>query len=89
MKTFAYQYEKLWRRDHTMHIVRIYRVKKNVPIFIAQEVDVFVDEGQLVMQALQKHKLLPKRAFARNENGSAKYYPHSLKEAGIAQIIKL
>ncbi len=88
MKHFIYTYsEHTPRNGHTQKTVRIYRILHGVPKFCDGLTDTFVSEFQLVMQALETYKLLPRRAFERNQFGGWKYaIPDDLQEAGIATI---
>lgn len=89
MKHFIYTYsEGKAPRDGSgiVKTVRIYRVKRNKPEFVAEGSDTFVSEFQLVMQVAEKAKLLPKKAFSRNKANGCLIYGSSwsLDQAGIA-----
>ena len=90
MKHFIYTYsEGKAPRDGSgiIKTVRIYQVKRNKPEFVAEGSATFVSEFQLVMQVAEKHKLLPKKAFARNAHGGLKYCSAwSAEQAGIASF---
>lgn len=68
--------------------VCIYRIKRGVPKLVASATDTFVDEMQLVLETMEKHKLLPKKAFARDDKYGNRqyYYSDQLEAAGIATI---
>lgn len=70
------------------YTVRIYQIKRKEVTLVAKGSDYGVSEAQLVMETLEKHKLLPKRAFVRNPIHNCMVYGNlwSLKEAGIAEI---
>ncbi len=91
MLHFIYTYSEKTRRGHCYKTVRIYEVKQNTPLFVGEMTDAFVDEFQLVMQAMDAFKLLPARAFEKNANtgGYKHYYRASLIEAKIATISRI
>ena len=91
MKHFIYTYSENTRGMYVKKTVNIYRIVKNIPVFVITLTDSFVSEFQLVMQALEKTKELPKRAYERSKiNGSSKYCAaYLLKDAGIATITKV
>ncbi len=88
MKHFIYTYsEHTPRGGHTKKTVRVYRISRGVPKFCAGATDTFVSEFQLVLQTMADHKMLPSRAFERNQFGGWKYgVPSALEEAGIATV---
>lgn len=90
MLSFIYTYSSTYGRGNAarLHKVTIYRVKNNQPFFVAEGYDTFVSEFQLVMETMEKHKLLPKKAFARSPvtNGMIYAWPSGLEQAGIARI---
>lgn len=91
MLYFIYTYTEKVRAGHCYKTVRIYKIKKNLPVFMGELTETFVDEFQLVMMAMETYKLLPAKAFERNPNtGSHKhYFRASLLEAGIAHITRV
>ena len=91
MLYFIYTYAEKVRKGHCYKTVRIYKVKKNLPVFMGEMTDTFVDEFQLVMQAMEQFQLLPAKAFekAPNTGGLKYYYKASLIEAGIAHITRV
>lgn len=94
MKHFIYTYNEkdrrhngVWRSHKT---VRIFRVVRNEPTFVAEMTETYVSEFQLVMMCAEANKLLPKRAFERHPGGSYKYgQAYLLKEAGIASFTRI
>jgi hypothetical protein len=69
VKHFLYTYsERTPRNGHTEKTVRIWRVLRNKPVHVATATDTFVDENQLVMETMEKHKLLPKAVFVRHKS---------------------
>lgn len=91
MLYFIYTYSEKVRAGHCYKTVRIYKIKKNLPVFMAESTDTFVDEFQLVMQTMELFKLLPAKAFERNPStgGHKYYYKAALIEAGIAHITRV
>lgn len=93
MLSFIYTYsevERPKRNGHTHKTVRVFRVKRNKVVLIAEGTDTYVSEFQLVLQTLEAHRLiagLPLRAYDRNPMGGWTYgTAWALKEAGIADI---
>lgn len=90
MKHFAYTYsEHTPRGGHTRKTVRLYVIRRNVPVFLGTMTDTFVDQNQLVMMAMQAFKALPAKAFDRHPSGGMKHTTWTLKEAGIATVHQL
>lgn len=94
MRTFIYTYnevERPKRNGHTYKTVRIFRIKRNKPVFVAEATDTFVDPFQLVLQTLEEKKALPRKAFARNPASNSCVYgtAWAMKEAGIADIQRI
>lgn len=88
MKSFIYtRKEHTPRNGHTVYTVRIYRVIRGVPKYVGGGSDTFVSDFQQFMDNAKRCKLLPKRAFESNHFGGYKYgAPHSLRDAGIANV---
>lgn len=88
MKHFIYTWhEFLPRNGYPRYTVRLYQIVRNTPKFVGDFSDNFVSEFQLVMQALEAHKALPKRAFVRSQLGGYKYgHADLLREAGVADV---
>ena len=88
MKSFIYTYEERPQcNGATRKTVRIYRVKRNVPVHVCVGSDTYVSEFQLVMQTLEANKLLPPAAFERGPSHGHKYCAaYLLEEAGFAHI---
>ena len=89
MKHFIYTYsEKSYSRGGSAveKTVRIYQVKRNKPEFVAEGRGFFVSEFQLVMETVEKARLLPKKAFTRHKANGCLLYGSawSLDQAGIA-----
>ena len=91
MLYFIYTYAEKVKAGHCHKTVRIYKIKKNLPVFMGEMTDTFVDEFQLVMMAMEAFKLLPAHTFERNPTtGSLTYhYKASLVDAGIAHITRV
>lgn len=94
MKTFIYNYsEGRTPGDGSgrKKTVRIWVIKRNKPEFVIEHTDTFVDEFQLVMDALQRVKALPKASFQRGGPSNTRKYQSAftLREAGIADVIRL
>lgn len=103
MKSYIYTYSEKDRKHggvrHCHKTVRIYRVVRNEPVFLLQRTDTFVDQFQLVMDAmheftystvegdeLAKHGL-PTKAFEKHPSGGWKHYTADrLRELGIASF---
>lgn len=66
----------------------IYEIKRKGVTLVAKGSDTYVGEAQLVMETLEKFKLLPKRAFIRSPIHNCMIHGNlwTLKEAGIAEI---
>lgn len=80
------------RRDANIkRTVRIYEVKRNVPVFLAEFSDYFSGYDQMVLEAMELHKLLPRKAFERNPNTGSCIHGslYTLKGAGIATITQV
>lgn len=87
MKSFIYTYHEKTAKHATVKTVRIYRIVKGTPVFVAEGSDTFVSEFQLVLQTMKAGKLLPSRAFATGPCHSPVYgHAYMLREAGIANI---
>lgn len=88
MKSFVYTYsERTPRNGHTEKTVRIFQVVRNTPVFIGMHTETFVSEFQLFMIAAEHYKILPKKAFERNQFGGYVYgAAHSMRGAGIANV---
>lgn len=88
MKTFIYQIEEgkpARNGSGTKRTVTIWRVKNNKPIFLKVHTEAFCYGFQLVMEALKNEKVLPKKAFDRNETGAYTYgTQEKMKQAGFA-----
>lgn len=70
---------------------RVYRIKRGSPELIVSRTDTFVDEGQLVLEALatvRKEQRLPPAMFEKNQFGG---YPMlwTLRDKGIININKV
>lgn len=92
MLHFIYTYaEHTPRNGHTHKSVRIYRMVNGRPRLVAERTDTFVGEFQLVMEALEANRCLPKCAFERHgDSNSYRYsYASSLEDAGIAGIYRV
>lgn len=93
MLHFIYTYsetERPKRNGHTHKTVRIYRLVSGKPRLVAERTDTFVSEFQLVMEAMEENKCLPKRAFENNPMGGMRYcYASMLEDAGIASIYRV
>lgn len=91
MLYFIYTYAEKAKGGTTHKTVRIYKIKKNLPVFMGEMTDTYVSEFQLVMMAMQEFKLLPAKAFEKNDNtGGFKYfYASGLREAGIAEVVRV
>lgn len=106
MKSYIYTYSEKDKNHggvwHCHKTVRIYRVVRNTPVFLLQHTETFVDQFQLVMNAmhefsnsveagdeLAKH-VLPIKAFETAPQGGWKHYTADrLREAGIASFHQL
>lgn len=92
MRYFAYAYSEteIPKRNGTTHkTVRIYRISENVPKLVADYTDTFVGEEQLVLETMERNRLLPKRAFVRSKFGSFEYSMRELYQHGIACIKRI
>lgn len=92
MKHFIYVYsEHTPRGGHTVKTAAIYQIKRNKPVFLTRTQDTFVDEFQLVFEALERLRALPRKAFARHASSNSAVYGNawSMREAGIADIQKV
>jgi hypothetical protein len=67
---------------------RIYQIKRNDVEFIGRGSGNHVGASQLVLETMEKLKLLPKKAFVRNPNTGGMVHASlwSMKNAGIADI---
>ncbi len=88
MLYFIYTYKETRGRTCMQKTVRLYRVKKNVPVYLGELSDTYVSEFQLVLMCLQSLKALPASAFETNANtGGFKYSTaYCLREAKIADV---
>jgi hypothetical protein len=90
MKHFIYTYhEGKPPRDGSgiLKTVKVYRIKKGTPVLVVKRTDTFVNEYQLVLEALESVKALPSRAFERSPNhGGFQHNFSALETAGIANI---
>lgn len=78
------------RNANIKRTVRIYEVKRSVPVFVVEFSDYFSDYPQMVLEAMELHKLLPTKAFEKNPNvGCNIHNIPSLKEKGIATITQV
>ena len=83
---------------------RIYWLDRGEARFLVERTDSFVDEFQLVLDAMEELTLypakagtahakarLPRRAFAKNPNTSGRMFSHAsrLREAGIANFQRI
>lgn len=93
MLSFIYTYseqQKPKRNGTTHKTVRIFRIKRNRVVFVAEGTDTYVSEFQLVMQVMEAYRLLPKKAFVRNPMGGWEYCNGwLLKEAGFANVERI
>ena len=91
MRHFLYTYsEHTPRNGHTVKTVSLYRIKRNSPHHIVTRSDTFVDEFQLVMDAMEQAKALPRAALVPNQFGGRKYCNSSaLREAGFATVTRV
>lgn len=83
MKTFLYTFSvsKPNRDGYRKKSCSVYAMVKGAPVLLTTRTDSFVDEFQLVMDALEALKAsdsskpnLPARAFVRNEFNSTRVY---------------
>lgn len=105
MKSYIYTYSEKDRKHaevwHCHKTVRVYRMVRNEPVFLIERTDTFVDQFQLVLDAmwefrenavspaLKAHNL-PKAAFEKHPTGGWKHcYAYKLQEAGIATFRQL
>lgn len=91
MKSFIYTYsEGKAPRDGSgiKKTVHVYQLVKGTPKLIATRTDTFVSEFQLVMDAMEQVKALPRKAFEKNPNTGSRIYgtAWALREDGIANI---
>lgn len=92
MLYFIYTYAEKAKGGHTSKTVRIYRIKKNLPIFMGTLTDTsYVSEFQLVMMAMEQLKLLPAKSFEKNPNtgGYLHFYASGLRDSGIAEVVRV
>lgn len=92
MKSFVYIYsEHTPRNGHTQKTVRVYQIKRGYPVPVATATDTFVDQFQLVMQALEAEKLLPRRAFERSPTTNCQIYGSrsGLEDAGFCRVAQV
>lgn len=94
MKRFVYTFhEGKPPRDGSgiTYTCHIYEIKRNAVLRVATGSDTHVSEAQLVMETLEKHKLLPRKAFERSPIHNCMIHGNlwSLKEAGIACITRI
>lgn len=87
MKTFIYTSSSEWSLGGTVRRVEVFRVRRNKPYLIARNEGTYKTTEQLVWEVLRDSGELPASAFERNPNGSPKYLPHLMKDAGIADVI--
>lgn len=72
---------------NTPYYVHVYEITPDNLVLVAEKTRCYVSEFQLVMMAMEQHKVLPKEAFERSETGGFKYATaERLKEAGFAHI---
>jgi len=88
---YTFSEHKSKRESAFTKTVRLYRIKKNIPIFVGELSDSFVSEFQLVMMTAEKYKALPKSVFTENKaTGGYKYSSaYSIENAGIATFNKV
>lgn len=89
MKHFIYVYsEHTPRGGHTVKTAAIYQIKRNKPVFLSRAQGTFVGEFQLVWEALERLKALPRAAFARHASSNSPVYGNawSMRDAGFADI---
>lgn len=90
MLHFIYTYAEKVKGGTTHKTVRIYKIKKNMPVFMGEMSETYVSEFQLVMMAMEAFKLMPARAFEKGPSGGHLYhYAAGLLEAGIAHITRV
>lgn len=90
MLYFIYTYAEKVKSGTTRKTVRIYKIKKNMPVFMGEMSETYVSEFQLVMLAMEGFKLLPTKAFEKGLSGGYLYYYASgLRDAGIAHITRV
>ena len=89
MRYFAFT-DRFVRKDRAGNVTRLttlYTVTRNLIEDAGIRKYQYEDAGQSVMRLLEEKKLLPKRAFVRNQFGGYKYLPlYTLREAGIAVV---
>lgn len=68
---------------------RVWRIVRNEPVFIGEDTQSFVSKDQHVLSLLEKHKALPRAAFARGPSGGYAHMLWSLKDRGIASITQV
>lgn len=90
---FIYHYseEQRPRRNGTTYkTVRLWRIKKNVPVYLGAHTETFVDQNQLVMITAERYKALPKKWFESHPMlGGFSWSPWGLKEKGVAQFYQI
>lgn len=89
MKHFIYVYsEQRHHSGYTVKTASIYRIVRNKAVFLTRAQDTFVDEFQLVFEALERLGALPRKAFVRHESSNSPVYGNawSMREAGFADI---
>lgn len=91
MKYFIYTYsEKIPRTGACQKTVSIHRIIKNRPAFIAAMTDSYVSEFQLVLQCMEKAKVLPRAAFKRNQFGGYRFCNASaMRDSQFATITRI
>lgn len=69
--------------------VLVYEVRRNIPHLVAERTDTFVDEFQLVQDALEAAKCKPAAMYAKHpQTGCGRLYwsARALAEAGVAAV---
>lgn len=94
MRHFIYTYsETKPPRDGSgaKKTVNVYEIENNIPRQVATRTESFVNEFQLVLNALEENAILPAFVFERNPHNSARIYgsEYSLEQAGIAKISRI
>jgi hypothetical protein len=94
MQNFTYTYKQgKAARDGSgvKKTVVIHEIINNVPHKVAERTDTFVDEFQLVLDAMEDAALLPPAAFVRRPNTGSRINnsPEAMEAAGFARITRL
>lgn len=93
MKSFIYTYTEQSKvptdGSGRKKTVKIWQVVRNEPKLLGEVTDTFVNEHQLVFQALEQFKALPARFFAKDANNGRRYTVTALQEQGVARIHSL